>query len=97
MFRKLHEPADPAVTMSIDGVSVRAEVGESVAAVLLRNEPFHARESPTGCGKRAPYCLMGICFECLVIVDGTTTVRACTVVARDGMRIERKRGGASGR
>jgi hypothetical protein len=36
MFRKLHDPGPDAVTISIDGVAVAAELGETVAAVLLR-------------------------------------------------------------
>jgi hypothetical protein len=45
MFRKLHELGPEAVTVFIDGRSVAAEPGESVAAVLLRQagglEPDH--------------------------------------------------------
>jgi D-hydroxyproline dehydrogenase subunit gamma len=92
MFRKLREPGPGAVTVLVDGIPVLAEPGESVAAVLLRTPPFRARENPAGGGSRAPYCLMGVCFDCLAEVDGVPSTRSCTVSPREGMRIARQQG-----
>jgi Uncharacterized anaerobic dehydrogenase len=92
MFRKLHEPSERAVTVFIDGVPARAEQGESVAAVLLRETPHWSRTTPVTQSKRAPYCMMGVCFECLAIVDGVASVQTCLTPVRDGMRIQRQTG-----
>ena len=92
MFRKLHEPADKTVTLTIDGVSVTAELGESVAAVLLRQSPVWSRTTPITQSKRAPYCMMGVCFDCLAEVDGDASVQTCLTTVRDGMRVERQQG-----
>ena len=35
---------------------------------------------------------MGVCFECLVQVDGRPGVRACTTPIVEGMRVETQRG-----
>ncbi len=95
MFRKLHEPTpDMAglVTLQIDGQSVQAQQGESVAAVLLRQPEIWVRTTPVSGARRAPYCMMGVCFDCLAIVDGSASVQTCMTQVADGMRVERQRG-----
>ena len=92
MFRKLHEPALGAITIYVDGVAAPAEPGETVAAVLLRQAPHWSRTTPVTQSKRAPYCMMGVCFECLAIVDGIASVQTCLTPVREGMKVERQRG-----
>lgn len=92
MFRKLHEPPEEAVTVFVDGVPAPAEHGESVAAVLLRAAPPWSRTAPVSQSRRAPYCMMGVCFECLAVVDGVASVQTCMTPVRDGMRVERQIG-----
>jgi len=92
MFRKLHEPAGKPLTLYIDGAAVAAEAGESVAAVLLRQTPLWSRTTPVSQSKRAPYCMMGVCFDCLARVDGEASVQTCLTPVRDGMRVERQQG-----
>ena len=94
MFRKLHEPA-PGITIGIDGLSVSAERGESIAAVILRQEEAWSRLSPVSLTKRAPYCMMGVCFECLAEVDGVASVQTCLKEVSDGMKITRQTGARS--
>ena len=91
MFRKLHEPTNP-VTIAVDGAAVTAAAGEPVAAVLLRLEPPIARTTPVGGRPRAPYCMMGVCFDCLAIVDGVPSTQTCQIAVCDGMRVERQHG-----
>jgi hypothetical protein len=91
MFRKLHEPTSP-VTIAVDGAAVTAAAGEPVAAVLLRLEPPIARTTPVGGRPRAPYCMMGVCFDCLAIVDGVPSTQTCRTAVREGMRVERQHG-----
>lgn len=92
MFRKLHDPGPAAVTVHIDGHPVLAEAGESVAAVLLRQAESWSRTTPVSQSRRAPYCMMGVCFECLVEIDGYGSVQGCLTPVRDGMRIVRQQG-----
>jgi D-hydroxyproline dehydrogenase subunit gamma len=91
MFRKLHEPFS-LLKIDIDGVATTAEAGESVAAVLLRQPEPWSRLTPVGQRKRAPYCMMGVCFDCLAEVDGVASVQTCLKVVRDGMRVARQVG-----
>jgi D-hydroxyproline dehydrogenase subunit gamma len=88
MFKRLPEVAGATVAITIDGTPFSARQGDSVAAaLLLAGRPVFGTTAVTG-QKRAPYCLMGVCFECLVTVDGESARQACLVPVRDGMRIE---------
>ena len=66
--------------------------GTALAAVLLRQSPLWSRTTPITQSKRAPYCMMGVCFECLARIDGEASVQTCLTVVRDGMRVERQHG-----
>jgi len=90
LFRKLHESG--ALTLTIDGKPVSAAPGETVAAVLLRQHVPTSRSTPVKQTPRAPYCMMGVCFDCLAVVDGVASMQTCMVIVRDGMRVERQHG-----
>ncbi|WP_245288153.1 (2Fe-2S)-binding protein [Bradyrhizobium sp. Ec3.3] len=75
----------------VNGVETPAWDGETVASVLLR-VPGAGRRSPVSGTPRLPYCQMGVCFECLAIVDGIASTQGCLVPVRPGMRIESQRG-----
>ena len=92
MFRKLPEPGAPSLTLTIDGVPVEAAPGETVAAVLLRQQSPASRTTPVKESPRAPYCMMGVCFDCLAVVDGQASTQTCLVTVREGMRVERQYG-----
>ena len=88
MFRKLAANTQrKRVTITIDGSATEVEEGETLAAILLRREPFTTRLTPISGAARAPYCMMGACFECLVQVDGVTSTRSCMTRASEGMDI----------
>ena len=52
----------------------------------------HCRRTPISGAPRAPYCMMGVCFECLVTIDGVGNRQGCLVAVREGMRVELQRG-----
>ena len=92
MFRKLNDSGSSMLTLTIDGQAVTAEPGETVAAVLLRQQTPASRSTPVQGSPRAPYCMMGVCFDCLAIVDGAASTQSCLVTVREGMRVERQFG-----
>ncbi|HEV2675146.1 MAG TPA: (2Fe-2S)-binding protein [Aliidongia sp.] len=92
MFRKLHDPGADGVTIYIDGEAVAAEAGESLAAVMLRQSAPWTRTTPVSGSPRAPYCLMGVCFECLAEVDGIASMQTCLTPVKAGMRVVRQQG-----
>ncbi|WP_320534148.1 (2Fe-2S)-binding protein [Robbsia andropogonis] len=66
--------------------------GRSIAAALLAVGIQRFRSSSVSGVARAPYCMMGACFECLVEVDGVPSRQSCLIEARDGMRIRSQEG-----
>jgi predicted molibdopterin-dependent oxidoreductase YjgC len=90
MFRSLREDvADaqrPGATLSIDGEPCTVPSGSSVAAALLQRGSI-ARLTGLSGSARAPYCMMGVCFDCLVQIDGVPNQQACMVVAESGMDV----------
>jgi predicted molibdopterin-dependent oxidoreductase YjgC len=81
----------PQVVLTLDGRPVTAYEGESVAALLLA-EGIIATRVTRGGEPRGVYCGMGVCFDCLVVVDGVPNTRACVTWVRDGMTVERQAG-----
>jgi hypothetical protein len=79
------------VGVTVDGEPVRAYLGETVAAVLVAGGS-PATRTTVGSAPRGVYCGMGVCFDCLVVVDGVPNTRACMTWVRDGMAIRRQRG-----
>jgi predicted molibdopterin-dependent oxidoreductase YjgC len=71
-----------AFTISLDGQKIIAYPGETLASVLLANGKRAFRHSQTKGEPRGLYCGMGICFECLVTVNGRANVRACQTLAQ---------------
>jgi hypothetical protein len=79
------------VTISVDGEPLAAHLGESVAAALIARGEVPIRRSRGG-SARGVYCGMGVCFECLMMVDGVPNTRACMTWVRDGMEIRHMNG-----
>ena len=92
MFRRLPDIPSDSIALTIDSRSVLGRTGDSVAATLLANGIKQCRYTPVSGAPRAPYCMMGVCFECLVTVDGTGNRQGCMVPIREGMRIETQHG-----
>ena len=92
MFRRLLEAAGGRIRVTVDGNPVEARSGDSVAAAMLAAGLDHCRTTPVSGAKRAPYCMMGVCFDCLVTIDGIGNRQGCLVEVREGMRIETQQG-----
>jgi D-hydroxyproline dehydrogenase subunit gamma len=91
MFKRLAEAGTP-VAITVDGKPISARTGDTVAAALIAAGIDHCRTTPVSGSPRAPYCLMGVCFECLVAVDGVGSRQGCLVPVREGMAIETQTG-----
>ncbi len=94
MFRRLE--SSPSVgnslRMDFEGTPVLAREGDSVAAALLLAGIGQFRSTPVSGAPRAPYCMMGVCFDCLIEIDGIANRQACMVAAADGMTLRRQDG-----
>ena len=88
MFVRLTENEREPVIVLIDGESFEARAGDNVATVLLLTGKIGCRRSFVSGEPRGPYCMMGVCFECLVKVDGVDGLQACMTPIRNGMQVE---------
>ena len=80
-----------AVELTLDGRRVVGYEGESVAAVLFAEGDLSTRTTRGG-EPRGVFCGMGVCFDCLVVVDGIPNTRACVTWVRPGMDVQRQVG-----
>jgi len=83
---KLH--TKNSLSFTFDGQSIAAKPDMSVAAALLNAGVFNIRVTPVSQSIRGPFCMMGACYDCLVLVDGIT-VQACLTQVKDGMVVNR--------
>ncbi len=94
MFRRLPDQEGEAVAFTFDGRPLTALRGDSLAAALVASDTAHFRTTPVSGVERGPYCMMGVCFECLVSINGRSNRQACLVTVEEGMRVETQRGKA---
>lgn len=78
------------VNVNFDGESLSVPYGITVAAALLGHDDDHFCKSAADGEERAPYCLMGVCFECLVEIDGLKNRQACLEPVYEGMSVKRQ-------
>jgi predicted molibdopterin-dependent oxidoreductase YjgC len=81
----------PEIEVTVDGVVLRVRRGDTVAAaVLLAGGTY--RRTVIGDQPRAPLCMIGSCFECLVEIDGVSNQQGCLIPVAEGMQIRRQFG-----
>ena len=80
------------LAVTIDGKPFAARDGDTVAATLLAAGLADCRTTPVSGSPRGPFCMMGVCFDCLVVINGRPNQQGCMIPAREGMKIERQQG-----
>jgi predicted molibdopterin-dependent oxidoreductase YjgC len=91
MFKRLPGPPTATVTVTLDGEPVRVPDDLTAAAAVLLHGRI-SRTTPVSGSRRAPYCMMGVCFDCLMEIDGIPNRQACLVTVSEGMRINLQHG-----
>ena len=76
-------------TVTLDGRTVELPARMSVAAALMGTGETVSRVSPTSRKPCSPHCLMGVCFECMMEIDGVQR-QACMTRVAEGMEINRR-------
>jgi hypothetical protein len=88
MFKPRPEHPGATVTVVVNGCGVAVPAGCTAAAAMLIHGDGPTRTSPVSGEGRAPYCMMGVCYECLMQIDGEPNQQGCLVIVREGMRID---------
>lgn len=91
MYRQQTLLTHENVWIEFEGKSLEVPAGISVAAAVLGHSgAHHCRQSNISGENRAPYCLMGVCHECLMEINGKPYQQACMIMVEDGMKISKQ-------
>ena len=75
------------IEIFVNGKGCTAYEGESVHAALLAAGYRALRRTPKFHQPRGIFCGMGVCYDCLVTVNGVPNQRACMTAVEDRMEI----------
>ncbi|MGW5053629.1 (2Fe-2S)-binding protein [Actinokineospora sp. NPDC004072] len=78
--------------VELDGEWVEATPGQTVAGLLLSRGITSWRTTRSGGSPRGIFCGIGICHDCLVVVNDVPDTRACQRLLTDGDRIRHQDG-----
>ncbi|WP_018297196.1 (2Fe-2S)-binding protein [Corynebacterium lubricantis] len=70
--------------VSFDGRQLAGEQGQTIAGVLMSHNILSWRTTSVHAKKRGLFCGIGVCFDCIVAVNGQRDVRACQRRCHDG-------------
>lgn len=90
MFKPIDLPAaaqQKSIVIQVEGREVQVREGQTLAMALLGADIVPFRKTAVSGAPRAPLCLMGVCFDCLVEVDGSQNVQSCLVEVQNGMQV----------
>jgi sarcosine oxidase subunit alpha len=77
----------PEITIIVNGCKCPAYLGESVHAALFAAGYRVLRKTPKQHQARGLFCGMGVCYDCLVTINGMPNQRACMTLVQDRMEI----------
>ncbi len=92
MFEPIEQGTKERLVFSFDGEDITAFAGMTVAAALLAAGKSWFRRTPVKGRERGPYCMMGACYDCLVMVDGVA-VQACMTPVTPSLQVTRMASG----
>lgn len=96
MFKRLDDAAraltEQPIQIFVDERPLTCRAGDSVAAALLAAGMDACRETVVSGRARGPYCMMGVCYDCLVQIDGVANRQGCMTPVREGMQVRRQQG-----
>lgn len=94
MLKRIETPGGRKVAFTFEGRRVEAFENDTVASALLATGEVVFRSTPVSGAARGPYCMMGVCFECLVEIDGMPNRQACMIAVAEGIQVRRQEGAA---
>ncbi|AJC23613.2 (2Fe-2S)-binding protein [Pandoraea pulmonicola] len=95
LLKSLARQDGATVRVFIEGAPVEVPRDMNVAAALLFAGVTACRTTPVSGSERAPFCMMGVCFDCLVEIDGVPNRQGCMTPVREGMQVRRMDGARS--
>lgn len=91
MYTQQALPSAQSICIEYEGKQVEVPASISVAAAVLgHTTDHHCRCSVVSGEKRAPFCLIGVCHECLMEIDGKPYQQACMITVKAGMIVKKQ-------
>jgi hypothetical protein len=75
-----------------DGEKITAYKGETVAAALVAAGILTTNQTPKRNKPQGMCCGIGLCYSCIMVIDGIPNTRACQTMARPGTRVQTQKG-----
>ena len=85
----------PEITIRFNGIPLQVPSGTSVAAALLIGGVAEFRTTPVSGSARSPLCMMGVCFDCLVEINGRPNCQSCLMTVQENMDVRTQEGAAN--
>lgn len=76
------------ISFYFNGEKFTGSQGQSIAAALIASEQRELRRTRFGEEPRSIFCGIGICFDCVVSIDGVANQRACLIEISNDMKVE---------
>ena len=76
------------ISFFFNGEKFTGTQGQSIAAALIANGQRELRRTRFGEEPRSIFCGIGICFDCVVTIDGIANQRACLIEISSDMKVE---------
>jgi predicted molibdopterin-dependent oxidoreductase YjgC len=92
MFKQFADESVDTIEVILNGTTLHVPQGISVAAAVLGRQQRFTRTTPVSGSQRAPFCMMGVCYDCLMVIDAQPNQRACVTLVQAGMQIECQQG-----
>lgn len=84
-------------TFDFDGRPIPFAAGQTIGAALISAGILSWRSTRVYGRPRGVFCGIGVCFDCLITVDGRPNVRACLEPATQCTDVRRQDGSGHGR
>ncbi|MCS5591526.1 MAG: (2Fe-2S)-binding protein [Gammaproteobacteria bacterium] len=97
MFRSINSNQAELITIYFEGKPLNVPKDHNVATALLEAGIRSFRKTTLNNESRGPYCMMGVCFDCLTNINGLDNQQSCAIQVSEGMKIKRQVVNTSGK
>lgn len=90
MIKRIDSQKSEMIRIYFEGELIYAHKGHTVASALLEAGITHFQNTTSRGSRRGPFCMMGVCFDCLVEIDEQPNQQACMINVYQEMKIKRQ-------
>jgi aerobic-type carbon monoxide dehydrogenase small subunit (CoxS/CutS family) len=84
----INNDRDNLIKISVNGRIINAHKNETLSSILIAAGYKTLRHTEYSHTPRGIYCSMGVCYECMVTVNGQPFTRACKTIVAHEMIVE---------